>query len=136
MASGETDGLSPSGAHEDLPSRALPKADLSLTNSTAFADLFDPFPMVRVSLELIGGDQMPRYFFHIRDGWEVIPDEEGMDLSNLRSAEVEGYASADDLASAALAAGRGTSAYAVEIADGAGTVLSRIEIEPVRRFAS
>jgi len=79
---------------------------------------------------------MPRYFFHIRDGWEVIPDEEGMDFPHLNLAEVEGYASANDLASAALVEGRGTAAYAVEIADGVGTVLSRIKIAPVHRFAS
>jgi hypothetical protein len=79
---------------------------------------------------------MPKYFFHIRDGWEITPDEEGMDFPNLELAEVEGYASAQDLASAALFEGRGTAAYAVEVADEVGTVLSRIRVELIHRFAS
>jgi hypothetical protein len=32
---------------------------------------------------------MPRYFFDIRDGDEVYFDEEGLDLPDLRAAEVE-----------------------------------------------
>ena len=32
---------------------------------------------------------MPRYYFDIRDGDELIPDEEGMDLPDLKAAEIE-----------------------------------------------
>jgi hypothetical protein len=32
---------------------------------------------------------MPRYYFDIRDGEDLYPDEEGLDLPDLRSAEVE-----------------------------------------------
>jgi hypothetical protein len=32
---------------------------------------------------------MPRYFFHVRDGSELIPDPEGVDLPNLDSAADE-----------------------------------------------
>jgi hypothetical protein len=78
---------------------------------------------------------MARYFFHIRDGWEIIPDEEGMDFPNLDFAEVEGHASARDLATAALDEGRSTAAYAVEVADETGSVLSRIKVEPIYRAA-
>jgi hypothetical protein len=78
---------------------------------------------------------MPRYFFHIRDGWDVISDDEGMEFPNLNLAEVEGYASARDLAAAARFECRNTAAYAVEIADGAGTILSRVKIEPIHKFA-
>jgi hypothetical protein len=79
---------------------------------------------------------MPRYFFHIRDGWEVIPDEEGMTLSTQNLAELEGYASARDLAVAAEFEGCSLAAYAVEVTDEAGTVLRRIKVEPVFRAAS
>jgi hypothetical protein len=78
---------------------------------------------------------MPRYFFHIRDGWEVIPDEEGMEFPNLNLAEVEGYASTRDLAAAAEFEGRSFAAYAIEVADEVGTVLSRIKVQPVHRVA-
>ncbi len=79
---------------------------------------------------------MPRYFFHIRDGWNVIPDEEGMDFANLGLAEVEGRASAHDLAAAALFDGHNLAAYAVEVTGEDGIVLSRINVESMRRFAS
>ena len=72
---------------------------------------------------------MPRYFFHIRDGWDLVPDEEGMHFANLTCAEVEGYASARDLAVAALYEGRATGAQAVEITDEDGEVLSRIKVQ-------
>jgi uncharacterized protein DUF6894 len=73
---------------------------------------------------------MPRYFFHIRHGWTVVPDEEGMEFPNLFHAEVEGYASARDLAVAALYNGSVLPADAVEVADEDGNVLSRIKVEP------
>jgi hypothetical protein len=79
---------------------------------------------------------MPRYFFHIRDGWEVIPDEEGIEFPDRCLAEVEGYDSARDLAVAADSEGRSIAACAVEITDEAGTILRRIRVEPVYRAAS
>ncbi len=72
---------------------------------------------------------MPRYYFHIRDGWDLILDEEGMEFPNLFHAEVEGHASANDLAIAALHEGRSHAAHAVEVTDEAGKVLSRIKVE-------
>jgi len=73
---------------------------------------------------------MPRYYFHIRDGWGVVPDEEGMEFSNLFHAEAEGHASANDLALAALNEGHSVTAMAVEVADEDGNVLSRIKVQP------
>jgi hypothetical protein len=78
---------------------------------------------------------MPKYFFQIRDGWKVIPDEEGIEFPDRSLAEVEGYASARDLGVAAELEGRSIAAYAVEIVDEAGTILRRIKVEPVYRAA-
>jgi hypothetical protein len=78
---------------------------------------------------------MPRYFFHIRDGWDRVPDEEGMEFPTLSLAEVEGYASAHDLAAAALSEGRPVTAGAIEIADEDGSVLSRIKVEALHCVA-
>jgi hypothetical protein len=79
---------------------------------------------------------MPRYFFHIRDGWEIIPDEEDMEFPDERLAEVEGYDSARDLALAAESESRSIAAYAIEVTNEAGTVLRRVKVEPVYRAAS
>ncbi|PAY05305.1 hypothetical protein CK489_30385 [Bradyrhizobium sp. UFLA03-84] len=46
---------------------------------------------------------MPRYFFDIRDDGDVYPDEEGLDLADLRAAKVE---AANTLAGIARDAGR------------------------------
>jgi hypothetical protein len=78
---------------------------------------------------------MPRYFFHIRDGWEVVPDEEGIEFSDRCLAEVEGYDSARDLAFAAETEGRSLAAYSVEVTNEAGTVIRRIKVEPIYRVA-
>jgi hypothetical protein len=91
--------------------------------------------MVPICWEQVGGDQMPRYFFHIRDGWDVIPDDEGIVFPDQTHAEAEGYASARDLAIVAAREVRGFAAYAVEVTDEAGVVLRRIKIEPVYRAA-
>ena len=78
---------------------------------------------------------MPMYFFHIRDSWDLIPDEEGMEFPNLKRAQAEAYASARDLASAAPIERHNFAAYSVEVTDEVGTVLSRVKIEPVHRVA-
>ena len=78
---------------------------------------------------------MPTYFFHIRHGWDLVPDEEGMEFPDLNRAEVEDYASARDLAAADPCAVHNLTGYAVEVADEAGTVLRRIKVEPLYRVA-
>ena len=79
---------------------------------------------------------MPRYFFHIRDDLDLIPDEEGLDFPNLDMAEAEGYASARDLATAALLSHFCFTADTVEIEDERGVVWSRIMIELPYRYLS
>jgi hypothetical protein len=71
---------------------------------------------------------MSRYFFHIRDGWAVIPDEEGMDFPNLNAARVEAYSSACDLCEAASHGNRNNAAFAIEIADRDGNVLGSVAV--------
>jgi hypothetical protein len=41
---------------------------------------------------------MPRYFFHVRDGDDLIRDEEGTELPDPQAAKAEAMASARDLA--------------------------------------
>jgi hypothetical protein len=78
---------------------------------------------------------MPRYFFHIRNGWDRVPDEEGMEFPTLNLAKVEAYASAHDLAVAALSEGRRITACAIEIADEDDIVLSRIKVQALHCVA-
>ena len=80
------------------------------------------------------GRCVTRYYFHIRDGWNVIPDDEGMECASWGAAWVEAYASADDVAAAALRDGLPWTAGAIEIADGAGNVLGRVAVPEQRRL--
>jgi hypothetical protein len=75
-----------------------------------------------------------RYYFHIRDGWNVIPDEEGMELPNFDAARTEAYASADDLSRAAIRDGSNVSACAIEITDDVGNILGRVKVLVQRRL--
>ncbi len=73
---------------------------------------------------------MSRYYFHIRYDGGLIPDEEGMELRDMRAAHAELAASTADLALAALRAGQCVGNQSVEIEDDAGTLL---ETMPIRR---
>ena len=64
---------------------------------------------------------MPRYFFDIRDDGDVYPDEEGLDLADLRAAKVE---AANTLAGIARDAGHsgGDNDVAIEVRSDGGLV--------------
>jgi len=78
---------------------------------------------------------MSRYYFHIRDGWDVIPDEEGMELPDFGAAHTEAYASAYDLSRAAAREGTNVSSCAIQIMDEAGNVLARVRVPDQKRLA-
>ena len=40
---------------------------------------------------------MPRYFFNIRDGYDVDEDEEGVELPNVEAARAEALATVEEL---------------------------------------
>ena len=40
---------------------------------------------------------MPRYFFNIRDGYDVDEDEEGIDLPDIEAARAEALATVEEL---------------------------------------
>jgi hypothetical protein len=77
---------------------------------------------------------MTRFYFHIREGLRLIPDEEGLDLPNMAAARLEAEASAVDLARAAARYATCGSASAIEITDDSGRCLDWVEVR-VRRLA-
>ena len=70
-------------------------------NSAQLADLLGQSSGVPSSWANRRG-HMSRYFFHIRDGSILVPDEEGMECSSIRAMEDEAQASERNLAEAAL----------------------------------
>jgi hypothetical protein len=71
---------------------------------------------------------VPRYYFHILSGGLTVPDDEGMDLPDLPAAQVEGTASARDLARSADLDGFGKETRAVQIADRAGNIFDTVPV--------
>jgi hypothetical protein len=61
---------------------------------------------------------MPRYFFDIRDGDELIADEEGMDLPDLEAAFREAARSLADISQMG-----GSGQMAIVVRDGSGIVM-------------
>jgi hypothetical protein len=60
---------------------------------------------------------MARYFFHIRDGTELIQDPEGSELATMEDARSQALKSAGELWADAIKSGRSLGADAVVIAD-------------------
>jgi hypothetical protein len=61
---------------------------------------------------------MPRYFFDIRDGEELVRDDEGMELPDLEAAFREAARSLADLSPK-----RSSGQMAIVVRDGSGTVV-------------
>jgi Domain of unknown function (DUF6894) len=60
---------------------------------------------------------MARYFFHIKDGTDLIQDPEGSDLATIEDARSQALKSARELWADAIKSGRSLGADAVVIAD-------------------
>lgn len=74
---------------------------------------------------------MPRYFFHIRNNEEIVPDDEGANFDDYEAARGEAVASARDLAINAIRLGEHVSGWKIEIADEKGKVLDRISAREI-----
>jgi hypothetical protein len=66
---------------------------------------------------------MIRYYFHIRDGWDLIPDDEGIEFPSLDAARAEAYASANDLSRTSH-----SRVCSVQVADRDGNVLGSVKV--------
>ncbi len=67
---------------------------------------------------------MPQYFFHIRSGDDLVKDEEGLSLRNLKEAREEAVLSARDIVSEGVRAGTPIAfRNAVEVLDAEGTTV-------------
>ncbi len=73
-----------------------------------------------------------QYFFDLRDGGEIVADDEGMELSNLQLAQEEAARSLADMARESLMNfdGNGDHEVALEVRDDAGPVFhAKLRIE-------
>jgi hypothetical protein len=69
---------------------------------------------------------MSLYYFHIRDGRHLVPDEEGLECRNILAAKIEAQASARDLREAALHSFMPVVPATVEVEDEDGNQLGEM----------
>jgi hypothetical protein len=75
---------------------------------------------------------MPRYFFHIRQGEDLIPDDEGAEFEDLEAARVEAAHSCRDLAVQEIRRGGSPVMFCtVEIWDESGKLLDTIHARKI-----
>ncbi len=77
---------------------------------------------------------MPRYYFHIRLGPNLLPDDRGMELADLDTARSEAEYGAREILAAKVKAGQVIDDEAIEIADEHGTVHHVLVIRSVLRL--
>ena len=71
---------------------------------------------------------MTLYYFHIRDGEQIIPDEDGLELDSDAEAIREGRAGAIDMLRDALGTGDSILHQVVEIFDEQGRLVGRVPL--------
>jgi hypothetical protein len=74
---------------------------------------------------------MRRFFFHLRTGDELIPDEEGTDLPNFSAAQREALLGARELLAEAIKNGKQKVPDAFVIVDEAGQALETLLLSSV-----
>ena len=74
---------------------------------------------------------MLKFYFHIRDGEELVRDEEGLTLRDWRSVKHEGYSSALDVA---LECGCQSSNCSIEVVDQFGKIIDSVVVRPLNKL--
>jgi hypothetical protein len=74
---------------------------------------------------------MARFYFHVREGEELIPDDEGVDLPDVSAARQEAVLAAREILAEAIKRGKPKVADAFVIADEAGRALDIVPLAAV-----
>jgi hypothetical protein len=77
---------------------------------------------------------MPRYYFHIRNGFELIEDPEGIELPGIMIAKSEAEAAAREILGEKVRSGDIVDGQEFEIHDGWGNRLLRVPFKSVLRL--
>jgi hypothetical protein len=74
---------------------------------------------------------MGHFYFHLRSGVQLIPDDQGQDLPDVSAARREAILSARDILAAAVRANQAEVPDAIVIADEAGRALDAVPLAEV-----
>lgn len=71
---------------------------------------------------------MPHFYFHIREQGHLIPDEEGMNLRDLKEAKREALESCLDLVRNRVHGHHRVDGLRIEIVDAGGTIVDSVNV--------
>ena len=113
-------------SHPPLPSQAVSDSSPLIGTSTTSCG----------SLRL--RCQMGRFYFHVKEGNELIADEDGTDLPDLAAATREALQAARELLAEAIKLGKPTAPEAIVVADAGGRTLLELPFigvlpEPIKK---
>jgi Domain of unknown function (DUF6894) len=76
---------------------------------------------------------MPVYFFHLSNGQEILPDEDGIELADAQAAHSEAVAAVRELTDPERGnEGKLWSGWRMNVVDASGTGLLEIDMAPAR----
>lgn len=70
--------------------------------------------------------------FHLVNSYEEIPDDEGIEVSDLEDAKPQALVAIEDIREEAIQVGASWRGWRLEIADPSGRVLASLSLEPMR----
>ena len=72
---------------------------------------------------------MARYFFHLADLYDAIPDEDGVEISNVEDARTEALTQIEELRRSDPSSAVDWSGWRLHIADASGVVVCSINLD-------
>jgi len=69
---------------------------------------------------------MPRFFFHLREGDELVEDLEGQELSDVDTSHSEAVSGAREIVSERIKAGKAIDKHEIQLCDESGAVLEQV----------
>lgn len=69
---------------------------------------------------------MTRYYFHLRDGRDILLDDEGVELADLAAARAQALRSARSILAAEVIEGKVPLYLRIDVEDGAGAIVHRL----------
>ena len=77
---------------------------------------------------------MPRYYFHIKNGFEIIEDSEGIELTSVMIAKAEAEEAAREILASKVRSGEIIDGHEFEIRDAWGNRLLHVPFKSVLRL--
>lgn len=79
---------------------------------------------------------MPLYFFHLSNGVEILPDDDGIELADVQAAHDEALTAARELTDADSGDRKRWGGWCIDVVDAVGAHLVKVDIWPARRVAA